>query len=217
MQLFPSSRFFFVFTACLLSSFHTEVSGKMAGTCGNGYYGNGICAEDYSKCCSPWGWCGTTPGHCGPFGVGVETPEGTCGNGDRGNGKCGRSDICCSPWGWCGTSDLHCQRKSAGTCGMGDVGNGLCPNIKDCCLDDVGVCLRREDIFGEDTTECPPVLFNATCGGGKVGNALCKKANSCCSRNGYCGSSDDYCGPGNKATAKPPAANLRKKNDNDNI
>ena len=31
--------------------------------CGGGFVGNGICLD--GTCCSPYGWCGTTPQHCG--------------------------------------------------------------------------------------------------------------------------------------------------------
>jgi len=36
----------------------------VVGTCGNGSLGNGICS-DPSLCCSQWGWCDNSPGHCG--------------------------------------------------------------------------------------------------------------------------------------------------------
>lgn len=187
MQLFPSFSFFYVITACLLSSFPTEVAGQ-AGTCGNGHYGNGICAADPSLCCSPWGYCGTTYDHC------VTHTGGTCGGGYIGNGDCPHPDHCCSLWGWCGTTALHCQEHSGGTCGNGNIGNGICPNANHCCSA-AGWCQVQSN--------CPPLIFNATCGGGKIGNMLCTNGNHCCSRNGWCGAGSAYCGPGNIATAQP--------------
>lgn len=44
-----------------------------SGTCGNGNRGNGVCAD--STCCSPFGWCGTSPAHCGTGGGNPGTPS----------------------------------------------------------------------------------------------------------------------------------------------
>lgn len=40
------------------------------GTCGSGEQGNGVCKD--GSCCSPFGWCGDTPGHCD---ANITTPE----------------------------------------------------------------------------------------------------------------------------------------------
>jgi len=66
--------------------------------CGNGKVGNGQCQYP-NKCCSEWGWCGTSSGHCKEY----------CGNGKVGNGQCQYPNKCCSEWGWCGTSSGHCK------------------------------------------------------------------------------------------------------------
>eukprot|EP00574_Skeletonema_japonicum_P005454 CAMPEP_0201725588 /NCGR_PEP_ID=MMETSP0593-20130828/8947_1 /ASSEMBLY_ACC=CAM_ASM_000672 /TAXON_ID=267983 /ORGANISM="Skeletonema japonicum, Strain CCMP2506" /LENGTH=337 /DNA_ID=CAMNT_0048217007 /DNA_START=114 /DNA_END=1127 /DNA_ORIENTATION=- len=39
-----------------------RISGSSSGTCGSGNRGNGICSDE--KCCSKWGWCGSSSEHC---------------------------------------------------------------------------------------------------------------------------------------------------------
>jgi len=84
---------------------------------------NGKCgAEDgkcpTGKCCSKYGYCGTSEKHCG---TGCQSEFGQCGNINgiipvSTNGKCGEADgrcpngQCCSKYGYCGTTDKHCDK-----------------------------------------------------------------------------------------------------------
>eukprot|EP00985_Skeletonema_marinoi_P016898 scaffold9175_cov115-Skeletonema_marinoi.AAC.3 len=82
-----------------------------SGTCGDGNRGNGICSD--GKCCSQYGWCGSSSAHCSGGGGGVSPPSpssGTCGDGNRGNGICSDGK-CCSQFGWCGSSAGHCSDR----------------------------------------------------------------------------------------------------------
>ncbi|KAI9199603.1 uncharacterized protein BJ171DRAFT_518035 [Polychytrium aggregatum] len=50
--------------AAAMASASTAVHAvPVAGTCGGGSVGNGIC-QDPSLCCSQWGWCGSGPSYC---------------------------------------------------------------------------------------------------------------------------------------------------------
>lgn len=113
-------------------------SPPMAGTCGGGSTGNGICANGV-ECCSSFGFCGTSAEHCAnrapvtaagqqaggqqqyspqqynPQQTGAQqsqqTAKGTCGGGATGNGFCQVPDECCSVHGFCGTSLAHCTNR----------------------------------------------------------------------------------------------------------
>ena len=85
------------------------------GTCGT-QFGGTICGNwPTGACCSPAGYCGTGPDHCGsgcqsgPCLQGGETTDGTCGiqNGDT---LCGTwsHGACCSKSGFCGNETEHC-------------------------------------------------------------------------------------------------------------
>lgn len=86
------------------------------------------------KCCSKWGYCGTTSEYCTPancqpqYGrcdgaapTGSITPDGTCGNVQNGQNKgyiCPTGQ-CCSRYGWCGTASGYCGtgcQTAFGTC-----------------------------------------------------------------------------------------------------
>ncbi|OUM59851.1 carbohydrate-binding module family 18 protein, partial [Piromyces sp. E2] len=83
------------------------------GRCG-AKFGNTSCPD--GKCCSKYGWCGTSSSHCdagcqSEFGVcyGASHPtstNGKCGA-DNGNTSCPNNQ-CCSKYGWCGTDDQYC-------------------------------------------------------------------------------------------------------------
>ncbi|KAF1842338.1 carbohydrate-binding module family 18 [Cucurbitaria berberidis CBS 394.84] len=85
------------------------------------------------SCCSQYGWCGNTPGHCGTgclSGCGkdaeptsvtpVATPKPAPGAPTRDDGRCGKDFAgascdakgpyggCCSSYGYCGSTDGHC-------------------------------------------------------------------------------------------------------------
>jgi len=98
------------------------------GTCGT--QGGATCAgSSFGTCCSQYGWCGSTTGHCGDgcnaqagtcTGGGSTTPnppttpnapvssDGTCGT--QGGATCAGSSFgtCCSQFGWCGSTTGHC-------------------------------------------------------------------------------------------------------------
>jgi len=68
------------------------------------------------KCCSKYGYCGTTDKHCG---TGCQSEFGHCGNVFSSlpvstNSKCGAKDgrcpsgQCCSKYGWCGKTSDYC-------------------------------------------------------------------------------------------------------------
>ncbi|KAL6604711.1 glycoside hydrolase/deacetylase, partial [Neocallimastix sp. 'constans'] len=95
-----------------------------AAKCGPGY---GSCEK--GKCCSKYGYCGTSDSYCGS---GCQSEFGTCHGSNStkktSNTKCGSdygvcpSNLCCSKYGYCGTSDDHCQvergcQSEFGRCG----------------------------------------------------------------------------------------------------
>jgi len=99
------------------------------GSCGAG---KATCkGSTFGNCCSQYGWCGSTTGHCGTGcqsgsgtctssgGSGGTTPapttppkkvstDGTCGT--QGGATCAGSTFgtCCSQYGWCGSAAGHC-------------------------------------------------------------------------------------------------------------
>ncbi|KAF1830235.1 chitin binding protein [Decorospora gaudefroyi] len=111
------------------------------GTCGT--QGGATCVgSSFGNCCSQYGWCGSTPDHCGAscnsaFGIcsgGSTTTtkpppaptstalpvsnDGTCG---AGKATCLNSPFgnCCSQYGWCGSTTGHCGtgcQRSFGSC-----------------------------------------------------------------------------------------------------
>ncbi|EUC42947.1 carbohydrate esterase family 4 protein [Bipolaris oryzae ATCC 44560] len=102
------------------------------GQCGSG---KGTCAGSaFGNCCSSFGWCGSTDGHCK---TGCNSAFGTCTGGSTSpstpvstDGQCGAKGFgatcqgssfgnCCSQFGWCGSSQDHCGAgcdKTSGTC-----------------------------------------------------------------------------------------------------
>jgi len=82
---------------------------------------NSRCGSSYGKCpkgecCSKYGWCGTSKGHCAVTN-GCQSKFGKC---DSSliyiDGKCGGvygkcpKGLCCSKYGWCGKSSGYCGR-----------------------------------------------------------------------------------------------------------
>ncbi|KAH6586927.1 hypothetical protein BASA50_000291 [Batrachochytrium salamandrivorans] len=77
-------------------------------------------ACEHGRCCSQYGFCGTTPEYCGvncqsifgpcdtdtPVGPLPMSRSGRCGRGTRFG--CG-PEKCCSPTGFCGTTKEHCR------------------------------------------------------------------------------------------------------------
>ncbi|KAJ3233562.1 hypothetical protein HDU78_006366 [Chytriomyces hyalinus] len=155
---------------------------KRDDSCGNGIIGSGVC-DDSSLCCSPYGWCGSSPEHCG---TGSEqqssdnyapdtSSSSSCGLGFVGNGKCDDSSLCCSPYGWCGSSPEHCT--------AGQSGNGVSEN-------------NDQPQQGSSDSQ------QGSCGLGFIGNGKCDDSSLCCSPYGWCGSSPEHCG-GNSAPVQP--------------
>jgi len=71
---------------------------------------DGKCPE--GKCCSKYGWCGTTSEYC-DVSNGCQSEFGKC-NTKKVDGKCGKeygkcpSGQCCSKYGWCGKDSNYC-------------------------------------------------------------------------------------------------------------
>jgi len=125
---------------------------------------DGRCPDN--KCCSKYGYCGTTDKHCG---TGCQSEFGKCNSTTNvkisTNDKCGPEDgrcpdsKCCSKYGYCGTSEKHC-----GTGCQSEFGK--CFDVK---ISSNGKC-------GPEDGKCPD--------------------NKCCSVYGYCGTSDRHCKSG---------------------
>ena len=150
--------------------------------CGPGY---GYCHDN--KCCSQYGYCGTSASHCG---TGCQLNYGICNasttttttkktttttapkptGGVSTNGKCGPKNgstkcptgQCCSAKGYCGTTAAYCETGC-------QTGFGVCKSDK-------------------------LVSTNGKCGVGK-GYTVCPSG-QCCSKKGYCGTTSAYCGTG---------------------
>ncbi|KAL0717062.1 hypothetical protein Bca4012_066384 [Brassica carinata] len=132
-------------------------------------------------CCSKEGFCGTTKPYCGP---GCQSqcdydptplappppdpfkPVPQCGHDAKG-ALC-PGGLCCSKEGYCGTTEPYC-------------GNG---------------CQSQCDYVPTPTAPPPPDPFKpvAQCGHEAKG-ALCP-GGLCCSKEGYCGTTEPYCGNG---------------------
>jgi len=141
---------------------------------------NDKCGKEFGKCpsgkcCSKYGWCGTSDDHCS-VSKGCQSEFGQCNNNSEipvsTNNKCGKeygkcpSGKCCSKYGWCGTSDEYCS-----------VTKG--------CQSEFGQCKS-------ESTPVIPISTNSKCGKeyGKCPN------NQCCSPYGWCGKDNAYCGKG---------------------
>jgi len=146
------------------------------------------------SCCSQYGWCGTTSSYCS---TGCQPAFGQCGTlpttsapptptsttfpfspDDTCGSEAGFAclNACCSQHNWCGTTSDHCGtgcQAAFGQCGT------IIP---------VTTTVTSSP---PSTTTYPPSPDN-TCG--KAVGYSC--VNSCCSKNGWCGSSSDYCGTG---------------------
>jgi len=146
--------------------------------CGKGI---GSCAA--GKCCSKYGWCGTSEKHCS-VSQGCQSEFGTC-TGDipiSTNDKCGPKDgrcpagKCCSKYGWCGISEKHCS-------------------ISQGCQSEFGQCNQNSTTTTKTTTTKTPsptttkISTNGKCG---KNDGVCPKG-ECCSKYGWCGHSTDHC------------------------
>jgi len=195
----------------------TENSNKIStnGKCGPE---DGHCPDD--KCCSKYGYCGTSDKHCG---TGCQSEFGHCTSTTNVkisiNGKCGPEDgkcpdnKCCSKYGYCGTSEKHCgtgcqsefgqctsttnvKISTNGKCGPED---GKCPDNK--CCSKYGYCGTSEKHCGtgcqSEFGQCTSTTNVKISTNGKCGpeDGKCPD-NKCCSKYGYCGTSDKHCSTG---------------------
>lgn len=164
--------------------------GRRLPPCGGGSVGTGIC-EDVTNCCSQWGWCGKTGGHCDPetcwsgpgcprSGTSNDTP---CGGGKIGNGLCQDPSHCCSEWGWCAVYAAHCDTS---TCYS---------NPDNSCTRPGAVKRQQPPTFppSPPTTPSPSRALPTSCGVGFLGNKLCEDPSHCCSQWGWCGVSAEHC------------------------
>jgi len=130
------------------------------GECGKG---KGKCPA--GKCCSKYGYCGTSDKHCK---AGCQSEFGTCktneddkistnGECGKGKGKCPAGE-CCSKYGYCGTSDKHCKTG---------------------CQSEFGTCKSSSE----------KISTNGRCG---KEDGKCPSG-KCCSKYGWCGTSDQHC------------------------
>jgi len=182
------------------------------GKCGKG---KGKCPN--GKCCSKYGWCGTSNDHC-LANKGCQENYGKCKSENTStNHKCGPeygkcpTGKCCSKYGWCGTSDDYCLATKGCQSEFGDCKkekistnnkcgskDGKCPNGK--CCSKYGWCGTSDDHclvdkgcqseFGDCKKE--KISTNDKCGSqdGKCPNG------KCCSKYGWCGTSEKHCGTG---------------------
>jgi len=142
----------------------TSVKISTNGKCGPE---DGKCPD--SKCCSKYGYCGTSDKHCG---TGCQSEFGQCTSTTNvkisTNDKCGPEDgkcpdsKCCSKYGYCGTSDKHC-----GTGCQSEFGQ---------CTSTTSVKISTNGKCGPEDGKCPD--------------------SKCCSKYGYCGTSDKHCKSG---------------------
>jgi peptidoglycan/xylan/chitin deacetylase (PgdA/CDA1 family) len=147
------------------------------------------------KCCSQYGWCGSTSSYCGTgcqsaFGICGTiitsstapvpnptalpiSPDNSCGS-DVGY-RCS-ANACCSQYGWCGTTSGHCGtgcQNAFGPCGtLPPVTTTTQPPIP------------SGTIFPESPDNRCGLAAGFSC------------PNSCCSQYNWCGSTGDYCGTG---------------------
>jgi len=143
------------FTEC-----HEDDYVSTNGQCGKGH---GRCPS--GKCCSKYGWCGTTENFCSTS-AGCQSEFGEChGETLTPTIKCGKKEgqcphgQCCGKDGYCGTGEDYCS-----------IDNGCQSKFGNCYAD-------------------VPISINGRCGRGK---GRCT-AGHCCSKHGWCGTSEAHC------------------------
>jgi len=161
----------------------TVISTSLAAPdCGKGI---GICPE--GKCCSKYGYCGTSTDHCDNA-KGCQTEYGVC-TGSQSKGRCGKdygrcakSNYCCSQSGYCGTSSDYC-------------GTGCQASYGICGSDPVEEVEEEVEWVTEWVTETVYVYVEEKEDSRDCGSDVGKKCSSgkCCSKYGYCGTSSEYC------------------------
>jgi len=155
----------------------TPTTGKsptqIVGRCGSGI---GFCS--FGECCSKDGYCGTSENHCGngcqpaygdcdQFNRTSKKPEPTTNSNKRCGSGVGICDYgeCCSKDGYCGRTSEYC-----------DAG----------CQHTFGDC-NEEYVYPTPTKSSTPTTRRCGPGYGFCG------FDECCSKDGYCGTTSEYC------------------------
>ena len=169
------------------SSIPTSTSDK----CGEGI---GSCSK--GRCCSKYGWCGTSEKHCS-VSQGCQTKFGVCtgtteiidnslsiSKDDRCGKEHGRCPAgkCCSKYGWCGSSDKYCE-----------ISRGCQSEFGECS----GTQTSTKTTSKTETTKTsvkpytsvPTISSDGKCG---QGHGACPD-DKCCSKYGYCGTTYEHC------------------------
>ncbi|KAL8300719.1 hypothetical protein RB593_010184 [Gaeumannomyces tritici] len=171
----------------------------------------------FGKCCSEYGFCGDSDAFCGAgcqagfgscssaagSGSGTTdvkaTRDGSCGNGNGGTTCAGAGfGSCCSAYGYCGLTSLHCGQgcdPKYGTCSGGDSSSSSssASASKSLAASTKGTVAGTTSAAASPTVKATP---DGSCGGA---NGYSCPAGQCCSKNGWCGTSDDFCSFGCKA------------------
>jgi len=143
------------------------------GKCGKGF---GICPS--GKCCSQYGWCGTTEEFCG---TGCKPEFGKC---DPVTSKKITTTDKTTTY-----NAMVTNTHADGKCGEGF---GNCP-IGKCCGQN-GLCGSTDEFCGDG---CQPEFGQCISKSGKCGKGIgrCPEG-QCCNKSGWCGTSSDDCGTG---------------------
>lgn len=194
------------------------------GKCGS-QNGNMLCdpkSTVYSgTCCSSYGWCGSTPAHCGDgCQSGCEKKDadpkpstGGAASGVRDDGRCGKDfggatcdangpyGGCCSEYGYCGKTDGHCLKANGCQNGCSDGAPAqTAPAATPANTRPPSTTTSGEPVLGKPTGGSNPTGVPTTDGscGAKFGNTVCGNwaQGSCCSMYGYCGNTTAHCGEG---------------------
>ncbi|KZM19873.1 chitin binding [Ascochyta rabiei] len=175
------------------------------------------------SCCSQYGWCGNTEGHCGtgclsgcentPPGPGVPKAaavpardDGRCGK-DFGGATCdanGAYGGCCSSYGYCGSTDGHCLVADGCQNGCKDA-TTVKPTVPTATATrPPSITTSGEPVIGKPSsvgvTPVTPThvqTLDGSCGA-TFGDTVCGTwaQGSCCSMYGYCGNTTAHCGEG---------------------
>lgn len=196
------------------------------GQCGPAH-GNLLCDPNstvYSgSCCSQYGWCGSTEGHCGTGCLSgcANTPatpvattaaavpardDGRCGK-DFGGATCdanGAFGGCCSSYGYCGSTDGHCLVANGCQNGCKDATTTKAAATTAAVSRPPSTTTSGEPVLGKPTsvssTPATPTGVQTTDGscGATFGDTICGTwaQGSCCSMYGYCGNTTAHCGEG---------------------
>ncbi|KAF9735095.1 hypothetical protein PMIN03_003943 [Paraphaeosphaeria minitans] len=178
------------------------------------------------KCCSSYGWCGSTTAHCGDGCLSGDctsntTPanpvvsksadaaaprdDGRCGK-DFGGATCdakGAYGGCCSSYGYCGSTDGHCLVANGCQNGCTDgAATSVAPVQTASATRPPSTTTSGEPVLGKPSTSSTAqptgkVTVDGSCGA-TFDNTICGNwaQGSCCSMYGYCGNTTSHCGEG---------------------